>query len=59
MFGPGFVTDGIEPAAAGNPAVIASPVTWASHVMLGHVVVCNLFQPEEGLQQVVRQKSMS
>src|SRR5215471_1907770 len=41
MFGPGFVTKGIEPAAAGNPLVIVSSVTWASHVMLAHVAVYN------------------
>jgi hypothetical protein len=41
MFGPFFVTQGIEPAAAGNPAVVADSVTWASQVMLGHIVLCN------------------
>src|SRR5262245_46383790 len=41
MFGPGFVTRGIEPAAAGNPAAIVSSVTWASHVMLRHIAVYN------------------
>jgi hypothetical protein len=41
MFGPGFVTKGIEPAAAGNPVAIVSSVTWASHVMLAHVAVYN------------------
>jgi hypothetical protein len=41
MFGPGFVTKGIEPAAAGNPVAIVSSVTWASHVMLRHVAVYN------------------
>jgi hypothetical protein len=41
MFGPGFVTSGIEPAAAGNPAAIVASVTWASHVMLRHIAAYN------------------
>jgi len=41
MFGPGFVTRGIEPAAAGNPAAIVSSVTWAGHLMLRHIAVYN------------------
>jgi len=41
MFGPGFVTSGIEPAAAGNPAAIVSSVTWASHLMLRHIALYN------------------
>jgi hypothetical protein len=41
MFGPGFVTRGIEPAAAGNPAAIIGSVTWASHLMLRHMAVYN------------------
>ena len=41
MFGPGFVTKAIEPAAAGNPVAIVSSVTWASDVMLRHVAVYN------------------
>ena len=41
MFGPGFVTSGIEPATAGNPAVIVSSVTWASQMMLRHIAVYN------------------
>jgi hypothetical protein len=41
MFGPFFVTQGIEPASAGNPAIVASSTTWASHVMLHHIVVYN------------------
>src|SRR5215472_13367534 len=41
MFGPGFVTSGIEPAAAGNPAAIVSSVTWASQMMLRHIAVYN------------------
>jgi hypothetical protein len=41
MFRPSFVTQVIEPAAAGNPFVVASSVTWASHVMLHHIAVYN------------------
>ena len=41
MFGPGFVTKGIEPATAGNPAALVSSVTWASQVMLWHIAVYN------------------
>lgn len=37
MFGPFFVTQGIESAAAGNPAVVSSSITWASDVMLHHI----------------------
>jgi len=41
MFGPGFVTSGIEPATAGNPAALVGSVMWASHVMLRHIAVFN------------------
>lgn len=41
MFGPFFVTQGIEPATAGNPSVVVGPATWASHVMLHHVATYN------------------
>ena len=41
MFGPGFVTKGIESATAGNPAALVSSVTWASQVMLRHIAVYN------------------
>jgi hypothetical protein len=41
MFGPGFVTSGIEPATAGNPAALVSSVTWASQMMLRHIAVYN------------------
>ena len=41
MFGPGFVTKGIESATAGNPAALVSSVTWASQVMLWHIAVYN------------------
>ena len=41
MFGPRFVTQGIQLSTAGNPGVVVSSVNWASHVMLQHIVVYN------------------
>jgi hypothetical protein len=41
MFGPFFVTQGIEPASAGNPAIVVSSTTWASEVMLRHIALYN------------------
>jgi hypothetical protein len=41
MFGPFFVTQGIELGAAGSPGVVASSVSWAGHVMLRHIAVYN------------------
>lgn len=41
MFGPFFVTQSIESASAGNPAIVAGSMTWASDVMLRHIVVYN------------------
>lgn len=41
MFGPFFVTQAIQPATEGNPAIVANPVTWASHVMLHHIAIYN------------------
>jgi hypothetical protein len=41
MFGPFFVTLGIEPASASNPAIVASSTAWVSHLMLRHIVVYN------------------
>jgi len=41
MFGPFFVTQTIQPATAGNPAIVAGPVTWASQVMLHHIAIYN------------------
>lgn len=41
MFGPFFVTQGVEPATAGNPVIVASSATWASHVMLQHIAIYN------------------
>ncbi len=41
MFRPSFVTTIIEPAAAGNPAIITSSVNWASQLMLHQVALFN------------------
>ena len=41
MFGPFFVTQGIELSAAGSPGVVAGSVNWAGHVMLQHIAVYN------------------
>jgi hypothetical protein len=41
MFGSSFVTQEIQPAIAGNPAVIAGPASWASYVMLHHIAIYN------------------
>jgi hypothetical protein len=41
MFGPFFVTQGIQLSTAGNPAVVASSASWASHLMLGHIALYN------------------
>jgi hypothetical protein len=41
MFGRAFVTRIIEPAAAGNPQWVRSPVTWASQVMLHNMAAFN------------------
>ena len=41
MFSRSFVTQIIQPSAAGNPQVLAHSVTWASQVMLHHIAVYN------------------
>lgn len=41
MFGPFFVTQGIELSAVGSPGVVASSVNWAGHVMLRHIALYN------------------
>jgi hypothetical protein len=41
MFRPWFVTQIIQPTTAGNPAIVADTVTWASQLMLRHLVVYN------------------
>jgi len=41
MFGPFFVTQGIELSTAGSPGLVASSVNWAAQVMLRHIAVYN------------------
>jgi hypothetical protein len=41
MFGPFFVTQGIELSTAGSPGMVAGPVNWAAQVMLRHIAVYN------------------
>jgi hypothetical protein len=41
MFSRDFVTNIIEPTAAGNPAVIAAPITWSARIMASHIVPAN------------------
>jgi hypothetical protein len=41
MFGPFFVTQTIEPSAAGDPGFVADTITWAGQFMLRHIVVYN------------------
>ena len=41
MFTSSFVTDIIEPAAAGNPSFLAGSITWAAHLMGQHIAIYN------------------
>jgi len=41
MFGRGFATQIIEPAAAGDPGPVARPLLWSAHLMAAHPVACN------------------
>ena len=41
MFGPFFVTQGIELSTVGSPGLVASSVNWAAQVMLRHIAVYN------------------
>jgi hypothetical protein len=41
MFTSSFVTNIIEPAAAGNPSFLASSMTWAAHLMQQHIAIYN------------------
>lgn len=43
MFSKSFVTQITEPTAAGNPAMVARPLTWAAHLMVHHIVLYNSF----------------
>jgi hypothetical protein len=41
MFSRSFVTQVIEPGAAGNPAVISRPITWSAGIMAHHIALYN------------------
>ena len=41
MFTGSFVTRIIEPAAGGNPGIVAAPLLWAAHLMLHHIALFN------------------
>ena len=41
MFGPFFVTQAIQPAAASSPNVVADSVNWAAQIMLRHIAIYN------------------
>ena len=41
MFSRSFVTQIIEPTAAGNPAVVSRPITWSAGIMAHHIVLFN------------------
>lgn len=41
MFTKDFVSQVIKTSAAGNPAVIADPITWSADVMGRHIAACN------------------
>jgi hypothetical protein len=41
MFSRAFVTQIISPVTAGNPAVIARPITWSAQIMAQHIVPAN------------------
>ena len=41
MFTKGFVSQVIKTSAAGNPPIIAGPITWSADVMTQHIGACN------------------
>ncbi|HET7014527.1 MAG TPA: hypothetical protein VFI65_11485 [Streptosporangiaceae bacterium] len=41
MFSRQFITETIEPAAAGNPWLVARPIMWAAHLAAGHLALAN------------------
>jgi hypothetical protein len=51
MFSKSFVTGVLLPSAAGQPSFVATPVTWAAHLIEPHVAVFNAFAA--GLQVLV------
>jgi hypothetical protein len=43
MFGRSFVTETLEPAAAGNMWIVQHPALWADHLMIHHIAIYNTF----------------
>jgi hypothetical protein len=41
MFTKAFVTDSLQPVAAGNPWFLYRPIVWADHFMIHHIVLWN------------------
>jgi hypothetical protein len=41
MFSRQFITGTIDPAAAGNPWLVARPIIWAAHLAAGHLALAN------------------
>jgi hypothetical protein len=41
MFGRSFVTQIIEPTAAGNPYIVSHSITWSAHIMVAHITTYN------------------
>ena len=41
MFTKAFVTNTVAPTAAGNPGVVAQPITWAASIMVHHIALYN------------------
>jgi hypothetical protein len=42
MFSRAFVSQVIAPAAAGNPPLVAGPISWSAGLIMRHLVSCNL-----------------
>jgi hypothetical protein len=43
MFTPAFVSRTLGSTAAGNPGVVAQPITWASNILVHHIAVYDVF----------------
>jgi hypothetical protein len=41
MFTRAFVSQVIGPAAAGNPPLVAGPISWSAGLIMRHLVICN------------------
>jgi hypothetical protein len=43
MFSRNFITQALEPAAAGNPTIVSRPMLWADHFMIHDIGLWNVF----------------